>query len=382
VRGVVLAAVVLGLGASPAGAESFAGLLGRRAITRPIGDALAGSIARALPMPAASPGVTFTFDPDAHAFRRATEVTGQLFLERAAPLGRGRWNFDVSYQWVKVDTLDGRDTSELRDAGPPIIDPHGRLFTVPRFALGLETHEVTLGATYGVTDDLDVNLTLPLLDSSLAVHALARRVADGGLQPGDAHGTAFGPGDLLARAKQRLVRGPWGDVAAGVVVRMPTGSADDFQGTGTWEIAPMLYATTPALEVGGPVRLRGYANGGVDLDGEDVDRSEGRFGAGLDAGLGDHVTLAVAFLGREPFAALARPGFFDLFRLNPQTDRLSRRPFLGLDRGRPSYYDLAVGGRVVLWRETLIGFANVLLPLNGDGFRSDVIPMVGVEAAF
>jgi hypothetical protein len=375
-------AVLLLLAASPAGAASFADKLGGNPITRPIGEALASSIARSLPVPAASPGVTFTFDPETHAFRRATEVTGQLFLERAAPLGRGLWNVDVSYQWIRIDTLDGRDTGDLRDPGPPIIDPRGRLFTVPRFALGLETHEVTASATYGVTDDLDVNLTLPLLASSFAVHATARRVADGGLQFGDAHGSAFAPGDLLARAKQRLLHGGWGDVAAGLVVRMPTGNAADFQGTGTWELAPMLYAATPAITVGGPVSVRGYANGGVDLDAEDVDHSEGRFGFGLDVGIGPHVTLATAVLGREPFAAPASPGFFDLFRVNPQTNAVSRAPFLGLDRSRQSFYDLAVGGRIVLWRETVIGFANVLLPLDDGGFRSDAIPMVGVEAAF
>ena len=82
------------------------------------------------------------------------------------------------------------------------------------------------------------------------------------------------------------------------------------------------------------------------------------------------MTLATAVLGREPFAAPASPGFYDLFRVNPQNGRVSRAPFLGLDRSRQSFYDLAVGGRVVLWRETVIGFANVLLPLNDDGFRS------------
>ena len=40
------------------------------------------------------------------------------------------------------------------------------------------------------------------------------------------------------------------------------------------------------------------------------------------------------------------------------------------------------GGRVNLWHDTVFGFANVILPLNRDGFRSDVIPLVGIEAAF
>ena len=35
-----------------------------------------------------------------------------------------------------------------------------------------------------------------------------------------------------------------------------------------------------------------------------------------------------------------------------------------------------------LWRDTLIGFVNAIVPLNADGFRSDVIPLVGIEATF
>ena len=34
------------------------------------------------------------------------------------------------------------------------------------------------------------------------------------------------------------------------------------------------------------------------------------------------------------------------------------------------------------WRDTVIGFVNVLLPLGDAGFRSDVIPLAGVEASF
>jgi hypothetical protein len=46
------------------------------------------------------------------------------------------------------------------------------------------------------------------------------------------------------------------------------------------------------------------------------------------------------------------------------------------------YYDLSIGGRIDLWRDTIIGFVNAIVPLNRDGFRSDVIPLAGIEAAF
>src|SRR5207244_2398749 len=55
---------------------------------------------------------------------------------------------------------------------------------------------------------------------------------------------------------------------------------------------------------------------------------------------------------------------------------------LALERDRDSAYVLSLGGRVDLWRDTVFGFVDVILPLNRDGFRSDVIPLLGVEAAF
>ena len=62
--------------------------------------------------------------------------------------------------------------------------------------------------------------------------------------------------------------------------------------------------------------------------------------------------------------------------------RDGKAPIFGLSGARPDYYDISVGGRGAVWRDTLFVFANVLVPLN-DGFvRTAPIPLVGVEATF
>jgi hypothetical protein len=362
--------------------ESFQDLF-VRPITRPVGQALADSIGRSLPLTAASAGVTFRFDKETHAFERETEILGQLFLERPRPLGRGKLNISINYQWVRIDAVDGEPLDRLSDTRLPIVDPDtGRLITVPRFGLDLETNQVTTSVTWGVTDALDLNLTLPVLYSEFGVRPIVHDVATGQEQRDRMSATAVGPGDLFLRAKQRLSHGRAGDLAAGLVLRVPTGYEEDFQGTGTWEVSPMLYAATPPVTFAGGLRLQGYANAGVDLNADDVDASHGRFGVGIDCAFAERITLAAAVLGREPFAALAAPGFFDVTRVDPASGRLVRAPLLGLERDRPSAWDLSLGGRVNLWRDTFFGFANVIVPLNREGFRSDVIPMVGLEAAF
>jgi len=284
---------------------------------------------------------------------------------------------------VRIDTVDGHDLDRLSDTRFPIVDPdNGRLFTVPRFGLDLDTHQVTTSVTYGVTDDLDLNLTIPVLDSRFGTNVIFRDVANGQEQRARVRSSKVGPGDLFLRGKYRLLHGAWGDLAAGLVLRAPAGNQDNFQGTGAWEPAPMLYAATPSLSLGHGVGLQAYANGGVELNADDIERSAGRFGLGLDCAVKERFTAAVAVLGREPFQGIAPPGFFDVARVDPTTGRRFTAPVLGLERDRASAYDLSLGGRVDLWHDTVFGFANVILPLNRDGFRSDVIPLVGIEAAF
>jgi hypothetical protein len=410
---VVLAAAYLSTGT--ARAETFVHFFrGARAIPSPtfaLGQALADNVARSLPLTSASPGLTFTYDPASGAFVRDTDLLGQLYLERARPIGRGKWNVTVSYQRVHIDGVQGQDLSELTDKAPPIItgsfnSAHGTggptLVAFDRYAVDLLVDMVTVAATYGITDRLDVNLTLPILASRLSVGTTQptfsfnpnpispcqnlTHLANGLTRCGPQYSAnilhASGVGDLFLRAKYEVIRSAWLDVAGGLVLRMPAGNQDNFQGTGDWELSPLLYLSTPRMPLGGPFAVQGFFNGGLDLNASDVDLSEGRFGVGADLALSDRATFSVAFLAREPFHGFASAGFFDVPRVNPHTRALSTAPLFGLSTDRASYYSLSIGGRVNLWRDTVFGFANVLIPLGDQGIQSDPIPLVGFEATF
>ena len=106
------------------------------------------------------------------------------------------------------------------------------------------------------------------------------------------------------------------------------------------------------------------------------------WGIGIDVGFGARATASVAVLGRNAFTRIAPSGFFDVPRLDPATGRVIVSPLFGFEGSRPDYYNISVGGRVNLWRDTLIGFATAIVPLNDDGARSNVIPLAGIEAAF
>ena len=131
------------------------------------------------------------------------------------------------------------------------------------------------------------------------------------------------------------------------------------------------------MELAPYVRVQGFLNAGLDLVPQESDRGEGRYGVGFDVMLASRVTLSVAFLAREPFGRLVPPGTMDVLRANG-----SRTPVFGLSPGHPSYYDVSVGGRVNLWRDTVFGMFNVVVPANRDGVRASVVPLVGIEVAF
>src|SRR5262249_43247524 len=154
------------------------------------------------------------------------------------------------------------------------------------------------------------------------------------------------------------------DVAGALVLRFPTGNPHDYQGTGVFEISPLVFVSTPSVELAPGMRAAVHLNAGLDLVPSDGSSGEGRYGIGVDVTLVDRPTLSVAFLGREPFSGL---GSFAV----PRADG-SNTPLFNISPGHPSYYDVSVGVRVDLWHDTIFGVANVLVPVNQDGVRAGV----------
>src|SRR5262249_56029133 len=113
-RGVVLLGGAVATGT--ARADSFADPFGKK--LAPVKNAFATSVARSLPVTAASPGFIYTFNPETGVFERETSIVGQLYLERPDPVGKGRWNVSFNYQRVDFNSFDGKDIDGLSDERP------------------------------------------------------------------------------------------------------------------------------------------------------------------------------------------------------------------------------------------------------------------------
>ena len=393
-RVLLLATAALALIAAAADARSLAALFDDPRLAglelAPIGPHLANSVASTYPVASASSSVLYAYDPETGTFeRKSGGVGGPIFGERAETIGRGQFNLGISWSWVHLTTINGDDLDSL--VNRPVVKGRVISFPVPdgvtladgRFTsflpvrvvadIGVDAQIATPSVTYGVTPDLDVNVTLPVVWTSLRVSAdtLAPdpRIPEFALPPGDPHVTSdtrtlsehsAGVGDLLLRAKYVLLRKQPVDLAAGLGVSLPTGDEENFQGTGHTHVAPTLVFSRIFAD-----RVEPLLNVGIDFNADDVGRSVVRWAAGATVQVVRPLTAAVVFLGRHELAA--------------QTDPIATPFFFQIERN--DFYDAAVGFR---WRFTDTGVlsANALVPLNRDGLRADVIPTVALEYAF
>jgi len=394
--------------ASPARAGKLADLFSSGELSGlelgPIGPALANTVASTYPVASASSSVTYAFNPATETFERRTGVLGPIVGERAETIGKGQINIGVSYSSVDLSTVNGEDLGHLENrssiAGRVVSFPvpggvtlaDGRFtnfLPVHVFAnIDVEADIATPGITYGITPDLDVNLTVPILKTLLSVK-VGEDVPDPRLPQfrlrdcspdapeGDptrcganeirparisrsAVARATGIGDVLLRAKYVLPREAPVDLAAGLGVSFPSGDEDDFHGTGTYRVQPTLIVSRLVAE-----RFEPLLNVGVDINANNVDRSIVRWAVGTTAQLVGPLSGAAVFLGRHEISA--------------QSQKITAPFFFQIERN--DVYDASIGLRL-LFAESGVISANAVLPLNRDGLRADVIPTVEVEYAF
>jgi hypothetical protein len=354
-------------------------------------DALAQNIAdasaRALPIISSSAGFTYRYNPTLEVFERTSETLGPLYLERPDTLGKGKFNVSVSFQYVQFDAFDGTNLTKLQNKDPILVnsfDANGNpIGTRPvrlRYSLGIQNYVTAVSATYGITDDLDVNLLLPIVSTSLRVGVYSQPVTTTGANAGPLaigrdDGSAAGVGDILLRGKYQLPRLGWLRSALGLQLGLPSGRMSDFQGTGDVEVSPFLYLSTVLWD-----RVEPHANLGIDYDASNLSQSAARYGLGVDVDVTKIFNVNVAYLGRSAFEPSASKQSTEFLHLHNGQSELE--PLLGLDFGRKDTSDLSFGFRVVVWGNLMV-YANGIYAINDSGLRNNtIIPAGGIEGTF
>ena len=151
----------------------------------PIGEALADTVASTYPVASASASVAYVYNPRLEIFERRTRVLGPIIGERAETIGAGEMDVSATYSYVHPAQINGQDLSDLMNVatiGGRVVSfpvPGGVMLKDGRFTnflpvqvladLDVEANIITPRVTYGLTPNLDVNITLPLIRTSLDV---------------------------------------------------------------------------------------------------------------------------------------------------------------------------------------------------------------------
>ena len=367
-------------------------------------NAIGGSVAD-LPVTAASGGSTFRFQGGVPV--RTSTSAGPIFAERAQTLGRGRVLTAVTRTGAQFQTFRGVDLDNMAftfthentnfEGCAAIFGGDCGVYGIPSFEN--ETIDLSRGLdvsltvtsfllTYGIADRVDLGVVVPIVTTTLEGTSAAQINPFGG--PPALHffggtadnpvhtasrfveGSSTGIGDVAGRLKLNLREGE--PLSVGVIgeVRFPTGSVDDFLGTGAFA-ARGLGIVSARFGNFSPHANVGYIYRGGDFE---TDAVVGILG--FDHLLAPWATLAADLIselqvGDNP---LTLPGAVVL----ESPFRRSITPSSIPDR-RDDLANASIGVKLRAV-QGLTAIINGQWPLNRGGLRPDVIWTAGLEYNF
>ena len=363
--------------------------------------ALASQLASvSLPSPAS--GYTYTFDPTLGVFKRSTQSFGPILSDRAETIGKNKFTFGFNFQRFSFDTIEGVDLG-----GVPAVFTHdefqlggGRADVVTTVnAIDATVGQFNLFFTYGLASRLDVSVALPIVNADLRVvsSATVQRVGTqgspathffddgtggfGSRRDFTASGAASGIGDVIVRLKGAAPKSGSTSLALSVDLRLPTGDERDLLGSGAVGVRPLVILSWAVKRFSPHVNL-GYQWNGRSLLGGDVTTDvkgelpdQFLYGAGVDIGISNSVTLALDVLGQRVVDS-PRLRTTDFVAANGETF-----PQIAFERGSFNVTNGAVGLKVNAGGSLLLDF-NVLFKLDDAGLRDVLTPLVGFEYSF
>jgi hypothetical protein len=419
----------------------------------PINEAI-GIQASQLPLASPSSGISFTYDTQLKTFVPSTEETlGPILGERAGTIGRRRLYVAFSYQYFSFSSLDGQDTSTIpvvyRHTPFPAIPPalpacpnqtgltglyagnpcFVRDFISTSNSVDLRAHQYTIYMTYGITSRLDFSVAIPFLDVREDVHTNATIVPNsvaptlpGNPFPGSVFhqfnppvvtscgstvpclqapfqnsGSALGISDVVFRGKYEVYKGERLGFALGTDVRVPSGDAENFLGSGSVGVRPFAVASYRArvsphadigYEVNGDSILAGNIVGPTATNAKGSLPDRFVYILGADVAVVKRLTAAFDFYGQRQFGVpqLVSSPFTDFGKcsdvncttLTPGTARPDVTVRNNIDY---NIFDASVGLKYRV-AKNLVLTGNALIKLNDSGLRANVIPLVGVSYTF
>ena len=388
-----------------------------------------------LPIISPASGFTYKYDSATGAFVRTTTSLGPVYTERAETIGRGKASFGVSYQRFRFQNLDGIDLHKIPavfthvpGTGPNgAVEPYEADVISTVNSIDLKLDQTLIYGTVGITDRVDVSVSVPIVDVRMGASSNATIIRVSGQNfvpaPGvtpvsnphefnaagalnavyTSNGSASGIGDVTFRVKGNLFTNENLGVALAVDVRTPTGNAREFLGSGSTGIRPFLIISgrrrfSPHVNLGFGWNSQSILAGNITGTTVSEDASDNTtiqngpatkqnlpkqitYAAGADYGVTRRLTVSFDYLGQTLINA---PGAF-LSNFTTQniaggTGAITLPTItggtntLGLNSG-------AVGLKYNLFDKLLLT-GNILFRLDNKGLQQNVTPLVALSYNF
>ena len=212
-------------------------------LTAPLGSPAAGEaigLATALevattPFGTSSAGFAFRLDPATGLRVRTATTFGPSFAERALTSGEGKVSGSVSLISATYQKLGDLSLERLRLGS--VESGQSAVARVGTMNLEMSSTTLVIGGTVGVTDGLDVGVSIPMVKVQVSGFSTLVTAAGTEILTTQGGGTSSGLGDIAAILKYRLLSfgdtqpDPGGLALLGIM-RLPTGDKESLRGLG------------------------------------------------------------------------------------------------------------------------------------------------------
>lgn len=318
---------------------------------------------------------------------------GPIFGERAQTLGQGRFVLGAAVTGLALNRARGINLSDVELAF--VHQNVGEAeFGVPAFEqdvievdtnMSLDIMAISTGATFGLTNRIDIGVVVPFVMANLVGTSSARVNSPLSSSPhafgtpdnpqatasARADGSASGIGDVTGRLKINLLQSATTGFSLLGEVRLPTGDVDNFLGSGETVVRALgVFSSRQG-------NFTPHLNAGVLFRTGELNTTGVVFNAGFDQLLSPRATLAIDLLGNLQVGEgveFATEAVFDV----PAGLTV---PLTNLPDVEDHILDLSVGGKFTA-SDNLRFIGNVFVPLNSGGLRSSLAWTAGLELDF
>jgi hypothetical protein len=218
-----------------------------------------------LPLAAPVSGFVLGFNKATGQFVPLSQNLGSVLTERGNTVGKYKIFVGFTAQRFVFQTIDGIRLSDLPSVAAIQSSPASTVFGASTISLGANLNQYTGIIAFGLTDKIDISLTVPYERVSLSggytnytnalISGNSAVVTQGAPASNFVAGSATGFGDILINMKGTVYSAEKSKLALGLETRFPTGDEYNFLGTGAYGVKPYIVFSrlgrvTPHVNVG------------------------------------------------------------------------------------------------------------------------------------